>query len=45
MDVEMIPMSWKQNQGCTFDTAQGNFVDPEDASKCANFKRSRDDLK
>ena len=28
-----------------FDTIQGNFVDPEDASKYANFKRSYNDLK
>ena len=33
------------NQGCVFDTVQGNFLDPEDASKCANFKRSSNDLK
>ena len=28
-----------------FDTIQGNFVDPEDVSKCANFERSYNTLK
>ena len=28
-----------------FDTIQGNFADPEDASKCGNFKRYYNDLK
>jgi hypothetical protein len=45
MDVKIIPMRWKYNQGCIFDTVQGNFVDPEDASKYANFKRSYNDRK
>ena len=29
---------WDGNQGCIFDTIQGNFFNPEDASKYANFK-------
>ena len=44
MDVKMIPMRWKYNQG-RFDIVQGNFLGPEDASKCANFKRTSNDLK
>ena len=41
----MITMGWKQNQGCIFDTIQGNIVDLEDASKFSNLKGSYNDLK
>ena len=38
MDDERISIWWKWNLGLVCDTVQSNFVDPEDASKCANFR-------
>jgi hypothetical protein len=38
MDAKRISMRWKYNLGLACDIVQSNFVNPEDASECANFR-------